>query len=364
MKIGSLFSGYGGLDLAAERHFNAETAWQAEWETAPSTVLAHHWPGVPNLKDVTQVDWAAVEPVDIITGGFPCQDVSAAGKRAGMVEGTRSNLWGAMRTAIEVIRPQFVVAENVRGLLSATAQSDSDLEPNQGFMGNETTVNLRALGRVLGDLADLGYDAQWHGILAADIGAPHNRFRVFIFATDALNHRQVRQHIRHEAGKSDTKNPGLHHTRTACSAAENGARTENGAATDTTNPGRFIGTIDDVPTHARATGTRSGITSESRSISRTTSGTAWGNYEPAIRRWEYCLQRPAPRPTEPTGKDGAQQLSAKFVEWMMGLPEGWVTDVPEVSRANQIKMLGNGVVPQQAAHALKIMTERWKEIDN
>src|SRR5690625_4358670 len=184
MKVGSLFSGYGGLDLAVERHFNAETVWHAEWEDAPSKVLAHHWPGVPNFRDVTQVDRESVEPVDIITGGFPCQDVSMAGKRAGMVEGTRSNLWGAMRTAIETIRPQYAVIENVRGLLSATAQSDSDLEQRPGFMGDEPNVTLRALGRVLGDLADIGYDAEWHGLRAADIGAPHGRYRVFILATN------------------------------------------------------------------------------------------------------------------------------------------------------------------------------------
>lgn len=185
MKIGSLFSGYGGLDIAVEQHFNAETVWHAEFEEAPSKVLAQHWPGITNHHDVSTVDWSAVEPVDIITGGFPCQDVSLAGKRTGMTEGTRSNLWGAMRTAIEEIRPRYAVIENVRGLLSATAQSDSDLEYRPGFMGDGSDVTLRALGRVLGDLADIGYDAQWHGLRAADIGAPHGRFRVFILAWDA-----------------------------------------------------------------------------------------------------------------------------------------------------------------------------------
>src|SRR5699024_1717194 len=168
-----------------EHHFNAETVWHAEFEDAPSKVLAHHWPGIPNLHDVSLVDWSAVEPVDIITGGFPCQDVSLAGRRAGMTEGTRSNLWGAMRTAIETIRPQYAVIENVRGLLSATAPSDSDLEQRPGFMGDEPNVTLRAIGRVLGDLADIGHDAQWHGLRAADIGAPHGRYRVFILATNA-----------------------------------------------------------------------------------------------------------------------------------------------------------------------------------
>ena len=84
LRVGSLFSGTGGLDLAVERVFGARTVWHAEWEDAPSAVLARHWPGVPNYRDVTAVDWAEVEPVDIITGGFPCQDVSTVGKRVGL----------------------------------------------------------------------------------------------------------------------------------------------------------------------------------------------------------------------------------------------------------------------------------------
>ena len=112
-----------------------------------------------------------------------CQDVSLAGRRAGMTEGTRSNLWGAMRSAVEIIRPAYVVAENVRGLLSAHAESASDMEPGTGLLGDRSGGHLRALGRVLGDLADLGYDTQWCGLRASDVGAPHHRFRVFILAT-------------------------------------------------------------------------------------------------------------------------------------------------------------------------------------
>lgn len=110
--------------------------------------------------------------MDIIAGGFPCQDVSLAGRRAGMTEGTRSNLWGAMRSAVEIIRPAYVVAENVRGLLSAHAESASDMEPGTGLLGDRSGGHLRALGRVLGDLADLGYDTQWCGLRASDVGAP------------------------------------------------------------------------------------------------------------------------------------------------------------------------------------------------
>jgi DNA (cytosine-5)-methyltransferase 1 len=183
VRIGSLFSGYGGLDLAVSSVTGAEVAWHCEWEDAPSKILETHFPGVPNYRDVTKVDFTQVEPVDILTGGFPCQDLSLAGKRAGLKEGTRSGLWSEFARAIDEIRPRLVVIENVRGLLSATA-TNPELEFCSWCMGEtgDGEPALRALGAVLGDLADLGYDARWQGVRAADAGAPHNRFRVFIVA--------------------------------------------------------------------------------------------------------------------------------------------------------------------------------------
>ena len=121
LRIGSLFSGYGGLDLAVEEVFDGETVWFSEFSPAPARVFVHHWPGVPNLGDITTIDWREVEPVDVICGGFPCQDVSTVGKRAGLHPGTRSGLWARMAEAIDVLQPEWVVAENVRGLLSAAA---------------------------------------------------------------------------------------------------------------------------------------------------------------------------------------------------------------------------------------------------
>lgn len=181
MKIGSLFSGYGGLDLAVTAVTGAEVAWHCEWDDAPSKILDKNFPGIPNYRDVTKVDFSQVESVDILTGGFPCQDLSLAGKRAGLKDGTRSGLWSEFARAIETIRPRLVVIENVRGILSATAHSD--LESCPWCMGDsDGQPVLRALGAVLGDLASFGYDARWTGIRAADAGAPHNRFRVFIVA--------------------------------------------------------------------------------------------------------------------------------------------------------------------------------------
>lgn len=182
MKIGSLFSGYGGLELGIMDALGGEVVWHCEFDSAPSKILEARFPGIPNYGDVTKVDWANVEPVDILCGGFPCQDVSLAGKRAGIKNGTRSGLWSEFANAIEIIRPRLVVIENVRGLLSATA-TVSDLELCPWCMGEDNQEhNLRALGAVLGTLADLGYDAEWETIAASDAGAPHRRERVFIIA--------------------------------------------------------------------------------------------------------------------------------------------------------------------------------------
>lgn len=149
MKYGELCAGYGGLGLAVEEVFGAELAWYSEFDPAPSKIMEAHWPGVPNHGDMTAIDWGAVEPVDILSGGTPCQDLSHAGRRRGMTEGTRSNLWVAMREAIATIKPTYVVWENVRGAYSAAA--DSDLEQCPGCMGgggdgSDTQPPLRALG--------------------------------------------------------------------------------------------------------------------------------------------------------------------------------------------------------------------------
>lgn len=185
LRHGSLFSGYGGLDEAVEQTFapygRVETVWHCENEAGPSAILAHRYPDTPNLGDITAVDWTAVDPVEILSGGFPCQDLSGAGKRAGLRPGTRSGLWEHFVYAITVLRPRIVAVENVRGLLNAEAHSD--VEPCPWCLGDDDSVPaMRALGAVLSDLAAVGYDAEWRGVRASDVGAPHGRFRVFLLA--------------------------------------------------------------------------------------------------------------------------------------------------------------------------------------
>ena len=120
-RIGSLFSGYGGLDLAVEHATGGQTVWFSEINEPVARVFTHHWPEAQNLGDISTIDWHDVSPVDVLCGGFPCQDVSTVGKGAGLAPGTRSGLWSYMATAIEALQPELVVIENVRGLLSAPA---------------------------------------------------------------------------------------------------------------------------------------------------------------------------------------------------------------------------------------------------
>ena len=155
LTVGSLFSGIGGFDLGLERA-GMKVIWQSEIDEFASKVLKKHWPDVPNLGDITKVDWSKVERPDVICGGYPCQPFSTAGKRGGATD--PRHLWPAMFNAICLLRPRYALMENVRGHLSL------------GF------------GRVLGDLAEIGYDAEWQVIPAAAVGAPHKRDRVFIVA--------------------------------------------------------------------------------------------------------------------------------------------------------------------------------------
>lgn len=373
LTIGSLFAGYGGLDLGIGQVLDAEPAWFCEWDEAPSKILAHHWPDVPNFRDVTTVDWSAVPPVDIITGGSPCQDLSLAGARRGMTDGTRSNLWVAMREAIATIRPRLVVWENVLGALSATAESASDMEPGTGLLGGGGG-HLRALGRVLGDLAEIGYDAQWTTLRASDVGAPHHRARVFLVAyhvgTGSVGLQAARRGSGPAASLAGTVGgsgalPELNHLPTPRCSDSNGAGAHGAGGADLRTAILDLGGQPYLPTPTCADSDRErNNPAQAKRHSPPLSATlahfddvsVFGKYEAVIHRWEQVTGMSAPDPTE-LNKNGRPHLNAAFAEFMMGLPPGWVTQVPDVTRAQQLKACGNGVVPQQAAAALRHLLE-------
>lgn len=330
-------AGYGGLGLAVEEIFDAELRWYSEFDEAPSKIMAHHWPGIPNYGDMTKIDWTKVEVVDILSAGTPCQDLSGAGRRRGMTEGTRSNLWVNFREAIATIKPKYVVWENVRGAYSASASSD--LEQCPGCVGDTSDgrVFLRALGRVLGDLSDLGYDCQWRGLRAADVGGCHSRYRVFILAThrDHIRGNRAREWAQEGRGRG------------ICESATGRAPRTSPEATG----GAALAHADEPGSQGQRD--QEGAAPHQRH-GHSSAGVDWREYTGAIRRWE-ALHGASPSPVElsPTGKP---RLSAHFTEWMMGLPEGWVTS-PKIglTRNEQLKACGNGVVTQQAAAALRDM---------
>ena len=155
LRVGSLFAGIGGLELGLESTGHYETVWQVEIDDYARKVLAKHWPDVRRHDDVctfpTDDDWEC----DVICGGFPCQDLSYAGKGAGL-DGKRSGLFYELARVVSEVGPRYVILENVAALLT------------------------RGMGDVLGTMASLGYDCQWHCIPATYVGAPHIRDRVFI----------------------------------------------------------------------------------------------------------------------------------------------------------------------------------------
>lgn len=402
MRIGSLFSGYGGLDIGTTAAIpGSSIAWHAEIDKHAAAILHHHWPDIPNHGDITKVDWDTVEPVDVLTGGFPCQDVSAAGKRAGIKAGTRSGLWTIMAEAVDHLKPDLVIIENVRGLLSAEASSN--VEPCPHCMGdNRGQPILRALGAVLGDLTDIGYDATWGTFRASDVGACHRRERVFIVAHPAdtecsgrngraaqLGGASVNVAGNHPRTIAHTESPGPQrggNVRSGSGQPAGTARRRGNAAADADGERhgggqdpRRLGHVDgedagqaqqrqrarEIPSDRSATDgpTATGHSNRQHDASiqawnqqepepdRARREMAdWGPYADAIHRWEQVLGRPAPPPTEP-GANNQPRLSPTFVEWMMGLPHGHVTNTG-IPRTQQLKALGNGVVPQQATHAI------------
>lgn len=335
LTVGSLCSGYGGLDLAVCEVVGAVTVWHAEIDTAASRVLAARFPGAPNLGDLTTVDWARVEPVDMITAGWPCQPWSSAGRRRGADD--ERAIWPAVADAIRRLRPRLVVLENVSGIIHAGE-----------------------LARAVGDLAALGYDAEWASVRASDVGAPHRRERVFILAALADTDDAGRA----RPPRGDNRWPGPEDSSDAPADTASDGRDEGRPEPTGQLGGSDAAISGDAPADTdgegrgrawRAVRGDSGGDHSPQAAHRGCDRTApdvWAQYAPAITYWERIIGRPAPDPTV-AGPRGGRRLNPRLTEWMMGLPDGWVTDVDGLTRNDMLRVLGNGVVPQQAAAAMR-----------
>lgn len=190
LKVLDLFSGIGGFSLGLERTGGFETVGFCEIDPHAKLILNKHWPDIPIYEDVSTLQFEG--KIDVITGGFPCQDLSSAGKRKGIVDGERSSLWGEMLRLTSSLRPKYMLAENVTALL--------------------TGDNGRWFGKLLSDLASIGYDAEWHRISAADIGASHSRERVWIIAYPSEVRRAQSIFKRHPSDRRDLGGDAFHHS--------------------------------------------------------------------------------------------------------------------------------------------------------
>jgi DNA (cytosine-5)-methyltransferase 1 len=392
--IGSLCSGYGGLDMAAEAFFGATTLWVSDVDPDASTVLARRFPGAPNLGDLKALRWDDVPPVDVLTAGYPCQPFSQAGLRRGHHD--ERHLWPHIRDGIEALRPKAVLLENVRGHLRLGA------------------------GQVISDLAHLGYVGRWEVVRASDAGACHRRERLFILGWQyrgptpphpgrlgAQLHGGRGDVVGaqggpcHEDGGDDHEGRPTPGDRPTGHRPSPGGRGDRGWHEEGVEPGGWLlptptarmsqrgissprlaaermspaggsrRNLDDAlsllptPTSADYKGSRRATarTAEWGSNEGVTLTDAlwmagglhpvdwaerWGPYAPAVARWAEVFGRCPPEPLQ------GRQVHARFVEWMMGLEDGHVAELVPNRRA--LKVLGNGVVPQQALHALHRLT--------
>lgn len=444
LTVVSLCTGYGGLEMGlALAGVRGRLVAVADPDPAASKLLAVRYPGTPNLGDITAVDWEFTAQllgieIDILLAGYPCQGESLAGRRKGADD--ERWLWADVANAIRYLRPGHVFLENVPGHRS------------MGF------------GRVLADLAALGYVGSWRSISASEVGAAHKRERVFIYAypadttgerhgdggsaqlgrlstaavgsgsptllpTPAARLGRATSLTPETAQRRLGRNKGMNLDDWAAllptPTATDGNRANGHYPDQHTTLPDAVAQLLPTPTAARygtnqsptpGAAVRPGLdqidvllptprasANENRSTKRTPSqqdgrhglylssevcelaeldllatprasdgpkggpnqhGSAgdlmlpsavqpsrWGAYAPAIARWEAVIGRPAPDPTEP-GKTTAVRLAAPFVEWMMGLPDGWVTGVEGLSRNDLLRLCGNGVMPPQFAHAV------------
>jgi len=313
LTVGSLFSGIGGLDLGLERA-GMRVVWQSEIDLFACKVLKKHWPEVPNHGDIKQIDWRAVEPVDVICGGYPCQPFSTAGKRKGTDD--PRHLWPWVREAISELRPKYAILENVRGHLS---------------MGGL---------QVIGELAEIGYDAEWRVVSAAGVGAPHRRDRIIIvayptklFGNGSNNNARVGMESQTISQFGDS------------SRSENVANTNSG---DTSNGGQC-----------------SNVQGKDQS---------WGNDRGRSRSnsWEVSLGSTREHTSIMADTNGGRQQKCdaqkRFIsifdqicagdyssQWEVEPNVGRVADgIP--NRVDRLKGLGNAVVPQVAEYIGRLIT--------
>lgn len=297
MKIGSMFTGIGGLELGvcdtvtSIAPYGNDIEWIAETDWNALKILKHStmFHGVPNLGDVTKIDWTKVPDVDCITGGIPRQDFSHLGTRKGL-EGEKSSLLYTFIEAVKAKKPDYVLWENVTGVLTNGAYD----------------VLLDALN-------EAGYSTSSVILPASRLGMPHKRSRLFVFAE-----RTERWVTPFNAQLVEVRPD----TRLRCLLTPKRSRIDGRESTGHLKRPSFYDLKQWSEDEVRA------------------------SYGAVIERWERTLGREAPPLAKPKGT-----LNVEFIEWMMGFPKGWVSDADDVSRTAKLAALGNACTPQQASEA-------------
>lgn len=353
----SYCSGYGGLEMSVRAAFgDFEVLSHSDIKPASERLLAHHYPHIPNLGDMRAIDYTALERPDLMIGSWPCQPHSAAGKRLG--EADPRDLWPEYLRAIDAHRPAIFFGENV-----ARIASNGELR------------------RVVRSLARRGYVGAWRVLSAADVRACHLRKRCFIVAVaadttgggrgtwGAAEQGLGQPSASGRFGPADGDRPALTLLPTPkATDGTKGGPGMRGSSGDLMLPSAVMQLL---PTpSASAYGTNQGgaagrvgpVRESLDTMARNGRLIDWGMYAAAIARHEQAFGRPAPEPTQISLKNGNPQLSARFVEWMMMVPEGHVTGVPGLvdsprrsERNAMLSLLGDGVVPAQGAAAFSFL---------
>jgi DNA (cytosine-5)-methyltransferase 1 len=356
VKAGSLFSGVGGLDLAVEAH-GFEVAWQVEVDPYCTAVLERHWPATPRHGDIKALDPAVLEPVNLVFGGPPCQPFSTAGKRK--VTNDDRWLWPEMARFLRGLRPRYAFVEAPAGLLSPW-RDDGRYRP-------------APVEAILGDLATLGFNAEWVCVRASDAGAPHERARVFILAYAhggrlGADQRDLRQREPDPDGRGPLADPnGLGALQPAGHRHTERLRTDGGgqALADVAVHGRREGWPECPPRHGHAVAAPGGhplADADGPRPPRRADGQAAGQGRPAAGHGGEL-----PEPGMGGGPDGlprgldghrwpAPQGAAQY-PWE---PPRTVIAKSLPNRVQRVTALGNAVVPQQGALALELLWRRME----
>jgi len=300
LTFGSLFAGIGGFDLGFERA-GFECRWQVEIDQYATKILEKHWPKVHRQRDIRECNASNLERVDCIIGGFPCQDISYAGLGAGL-DGERSGLFFEAIRLVRELQPRAVVLENVAALLT------------------------RGLDRVLGTLAEVGYDAEWHCIPAAYVGAPHIRDRVFVLAYANGQHGRASRTSKTQAGPA---------------IAIDAASEQSRPVADTTGDRWQQGGQD-------GRGGKEGVSKgQECRFGRGGEASAYANSE-GLEKWQG-------QDAIGAGQDGRPELARS--EWWAVEPDVGRVAHGIPARVDRLRGLGNAVVPQVAEVVAKMTLE-------